>query len=286
MAKNYYDTLGVSKSASAEEIKKAYRKLAHEHHPDKTGGNADKFKEINEAYQVLSDEKKKAQYDQFGQTFDGSGPGGFGGQGGGFGGFEGFDFSGFGGGQGINVEDIFDMFGGGFGGGRAQAERRGQDIAVDLELPLTDALLGGMKAIEIDKQKVCATCSGSGAKPGTDVITCTTCGGKGEIHEQVRSLFGNVTRARVCSECRGIGKVPKEKCKDCKGEGRQRGTDRIEFEIPMGIHEGAEMSVRGKGQAGFRGVPSGDLHLRFHIKMPRKLSKRARELVEELSREL
>ncbi len=283
MAQDYYQTLGVSKGASADEIKKAYRKLAHEHHPDKQGGNAEKFKEINAAYQVLSDEKKKAQYDQFGSTFDGAAPGGgFGGQAGG--GFGGFDFGGFAGGQGINIEDIFDMFGGGFGGGQP-ISNRGQDIAVELEVSLPEALLGEHKIVEIEKQKVCEVCGGSGAK-GNETIICKTCDGKGETHQQVRGIFGNSMRVSACMTCRGMGKIPKENCKECKGEGRHRGKERLEFDIPVGITEGAEMVLKGKGQAGFRGESSGNLHLRFHIKMPRKLSKRARELVEELKREL
>ena len=281
MASDYYNILGVSKTASADEIKRAYRTLAHKHHPDKQGGNADKFKEINEAYQVLSDDKKRAQYDQFGQTFNGAGPS----TGSGQAGFGGFDFSGFGGGQGINIEDIFDMFGGGFGGGGQAVDNRGQDIAVEMEIPLTDALLGARRVVEIEKQKMCDVCSGSGAK-NNEIITCKTCDGKGETRQQVRGLFGTSMRATVCIECRGLGKVPKEKCKECKGEGRLRGKERVELDIPAGIEEGAQMSVRGKGQAGFRGHASGDLHLRFRIKMPRKLSKRARELVEELRGEL
>ena len=271
--------LGVSKTASADEIKRAYRKLAHEHHPDKQSGNEAKFKEINEAYQVLSDDKKRQQYDTYGSA----GPSMGSGQGGG--GFGGFDFGqGFGGG--INVEDIFDMFGGSFGGGGRTVETRGADIEAELSISLPEALLGVKKILEVEKYSACSVCSGSGAKPGSEIVTCKTCDGKGQVRESLGMLFGNMMRAVVCSNCHGSGKAPKETCKDCKGEGRIRKRERVDFEIPGGVTEGAAFSLRGQGQAGFRGSPAGDLHFRLHINMPRKLSKRAKELVEELSREL
>ena len=277
MPTDYYNTLGVSKSASQDDIKKAYRKLAHQHHPDKTGGDEKKFKEINEAYQVLSDDKKRRQYDTFGSA--GPQAGGFGGQAGGF------DFSGFGG-QGINVEDIFDMFGSSFGGQGRSMETRGADIEVELTVTLPEALLGGKKVFEIEKQKVCNICSGSGVKPGSEVVTCTVCNGKGEVNQQMSSLFGSFMRRTVCSNCHGAGKAPKETCRECKGEGRVRGRERVELDLPSGIEEGAAFSLKGKGQAGYRNATSGNLHLRMHIKMPHKLSRRAKELVEELATEL
>lgn len=276
MATDYYQTLGISKSASAEDIKRAYRKLAHQHHPDKAGGNEAKFKEINEAYQILSDDKKRAQYDAYGSA----GPS-FNQQ------SAGFDFGGFSQGfEGINVEDIFDMFGGGFGGRTSARETRGQDIAVDITLTLPEVLLGGKKVFEIEKYNVCQTCRGSGAKSGADLVKCSTCDGRGQMREQVGILFGSFTRVVECSVCQGTGKVPKEKCGECKGEGRRRGRERIEFDIPSGVQHGATIAMRGKGQAGFRGAPSGDLHMRITIAMPHKLSRRARELVEELAGEL
>ena len=272
MAADYYQTLGVSKSASADEIKRAYRKLAHEHHPDKKGGNEAKFKEINEAYQALSDDKKRAQYDQFGSAGPQAGSYDFNQ---GFGGFS----QGFGG---INVEDIFDMFGGGFGGG-SRMETRGQDIEVELTLSLTEALLGGQKIFEIEKQIICEVCNGVGGK---DLTTCTVCNGAGQTKQKMSSLFGSFMRNSVCTNCQGAGKAPKELCKECKGEGRRRGRERVEIELPSGVSEGEAFSVKAKGQAGYRGATSGNLHLRVHITMPRKLSRRARELVEELGREL
>lgn len=279
MAQDYYKTLGVERGASAEDIKKAYRKLAHQHHPDKQSGNEAKFKEINEAYQVLSDDKKRAQYDQFGSA----GPQGFGGGGyGGQGGFGGFDFNGA---QGFDFQDIFDMFSGGFGGGQ-RMETRGADIAVELTLTLPEALLGGQKVFEIEKQNICKTCTGIGSRDVAALITCTTCEGKGQMREKMSMLLGGFTRVVTCATCHGSGKVPKEACKECKGEGRVRGRDRIEVDLPPGIDEGATMMLRGKGQAGFRGAGAGDLQLQFHIKMPKKLSRRAKELVEELATEL
>ena len=279
MATDYYQTLGVTKSATADEIKRAYRKLAHQHHPDKQGGNEAKFKEINEAYQVLSDDKKRAQYDAYGSA----GPQSFGGGGQGFGGF---DFSQGFGGQGVNMEDIFDMFGsgGGFGfGGGGRMETRGQDIEVELTLTLPEALLGGKKVFEIEKQNVCETCGGAGGK---DIVTCTACSGAGHVRQQTSSLFGSFMRNAICSNCLGSGKAPKDPCKECKGEGRSHGRERIEIDLPSGVNEGEVFSLKGKGQAGYRGASSGNLHLRMRIKMPRKLSRRAKELVEELAKEI
>jgi len=292
MPSDYYQTLGVAKGASADDIKKAYRTLAHKHHPDKQGGNEAKFKEINEAYQVLSDPKKRQQYDQFGSAFGGgSSGGGYGGQGSGAGGFDGFDFGqGFGGfGQGgINIEDIFDMFGGGFGGrsGGAARDFRGQDIAVRMNIKITEAMLGVRKIVEIEKQKTCEACSGKGAKAGTEIITCETCKGRGEVQESVGIFFGNMMRVVPCSHCQGVGKIPKEPCPQCRGEGRMRGKERLELDIPSGVEEGAELALRGKGNAGFRGAASGDFRVQLHITTPRKISKRAKELIEELDREI
>ena len=179
---------------------------------------------------------------------------------------------------------MFSSAAGGFGG--QGAEVRGSDIEVELTLTLTEALLGGKKVFEIEKQNTCSTCSGSGAKPGTEIETCSHCKGKGHTDQQMRSLFGSFMRSVVCQNCNGLGKAPKELCKDCKGEGRHRGRDRIEMELPSGVSEGEVFSMKGKGQAGYRGAMSGNLHLRMRIKMPRKLSRRARELVEELAGEL
>src|SRR3989344_5629804 len=260
---DFYTTLGVPKSASQDEIKKAYRKLAHQHHPDKQGGDENKFKEINEAYQVLSDPQKRSQYDQFGSVP----PGGFGSKGfGGFGGrgFDGFDFSqGFGGcrqgGQEFDFEDIFDIFGNVFGGqfsgarGRArnaQDETGGNDIRIGLTLSLHDVARGAAKQIELLKDVVCQECGGTGAENGRGLVDCSVCCGKGEIRETTASFFGNITRIATCGVCRGKGKLPKENCRSCRGEGKKRSKKIIDLDIPAGLKDGEVLVVKGEGQAG------------------------------------
>jgi len=281
LAKDYYKTLGVSKSASKEELKKAFHKLAHQHHPDR-GGKEDKFKEINEAYQVLSDDTKRAQYDRFGPTPP---------PGGGFAG-QAWDFSNMGGmggfsqGQGGVEFDLGDIFSDFFGGGRGRrrASRRGEDITVDIEIPLTDALLGAGKVVRINKHIACATCKTSGAEPGSELEKCVACDGKGSVREARRTIFGAVNVESVCRECDGEGKRPKVKCHICKGAGIIRGLDEIEANIPAGVATGEVMKVAGRGEA-IRGGPSGDLYVRLHVKTPTKFSKKAREALEELRKE-
>ena len=215
MKKDYYEILGVDKSANTEEIKKAFRKLAHKYHPDKGGGDAGKFKEASEAYSVLSDEKKRAEYDTYGRDAN-SNAGYQGGQGEGFGGF---DFSGFGGQAGsggfqdFDLGDIFgDLFG---GGGRREKTRRGRDISIDLAISFSESVFGVERKILITKTSVCSECKGSGAKAGSDRITCNECNGKGRIHETKRSIFGNFSTQKECSNCQGTGKIPREKCHKC-----------------------------------------------------------------------
>lgn len=282
MSKDYYKSLGVEKGASKDEIKKAFRKLAHEHHPDKTGGNDTKFKEINEAYSVLSDDTKRAQYDQFGtgpNGFNGAGgAGGWGGQG--ASGFEGFDFSGFGGfggGQGgfsqDGVEfDLGDLFGGIFGGGRGSAGRggnrgqaRGQNIQVDVEISFKEAIFGVDKEFSIHRTSTCDHCKGNRAEPGSSLDTCKTCNGQGQVVETRRSMFGAFQQARVCDTCVGTGKIPKEKCKECKGKGVMNKKDTITVVIPAGIQSGESLRVSQKGEAVAGGV-TGDLYIRLHIR--------------------
>lgn len=268
MAKNYYSILGVSRGAPKDEIKKAYRKLAHQHHPDKAGGNAEKFKEINEAYQILSDDQKRAQYDKFGHTFEGASAGaGASGFSGGFGGFEDI-FRGFGGGgQSSGFEDIFDIFGGGFGSTtRRGGKTQGNNIQVDIEISLEEVALGATKVFSLYKSGICQTCKGSGAKSQAQHITCSTCKGSGKISQMRNILFGTFQTVVLCPECEGEGKVIKEKCPTCKGEGRTRQRDEISLTIPAGIREGEIMSASGKGEAGRRGGQSGNLYARIHIK--------------------
>lgn len=292
---DFYTTLGVPKSASQDEIKKAYRKLAHQHHPDKQSGDEKKFKEINEAYQVLSDPNKRSQYDQFGSVppsgFGSQGFGGpFGGAQGKQGGFDGFDFSqGFGpfsnaqGEHEFNVEDLFDMFGGAFGGGRT---RRGQedpgagaDLQANLNISFYESARGGIKKIELNKDVVCSECSGTGAEKGAGLINCSVCDGKGEVRETGASLFGNITRVYTCNVCRGSGKVPKSNCRVCKGEGKKHAKKSIEFNMPAGIKDGEALAIKSEGQAGFRGQKSGNLFIRFNVEQDKRFKRLGEDIV-------
>lgn len=263
--KDYYKILGVEKGANSEEIKKAFRKLAHKHHPDK-GGDEEKFKEANEAYQVLSDQKKRAEYDAYGQTFGGNGDG-FSGQTGGFSGFEGFGNQGF---EGIDLNDIFgDFFGG--GGGRPQA-RRGRDISIDLQLSFSESIFGVTRKVLITKTSRCEVCHGTGAKPGTATKTCAQCNGQGRVHETKRSFLGTISQVRECSQCAGTGKIPEEKCTTCKGHGVVRKEEEITIKIPAGIQNSEMVRLTGAGEAIQNGT-AGDLYVKIHV-APHKVFKR------------
>ena len=292
MADNYYDILGVSKSASADEIKRAYRKKAHEFHPDKGAGNEAKFKEINEAYQVLSDSQKKQQYDQYGQTFDQAqrNGGGFGGNP--FGGnpFGGNPFGGFSGGAGSpfgsgGIEfDLGGIFGDMFGGNQQQASRRNRGI--DLEMGLTinfeEAVFGANKNITLEKKDMCKHCKGSGAEPGTKINTCPKCHGQGQIHTQRQTIFGVVASAAACDRCDGTGKVPESPCKTCNGAGSFRQEKTIEVKIPAGIDNGQRIRVQGEGEAGYRGSSPGDLYLSIRVRGNKEFVRDGFNLLKEL----
>jgi molecular chaperone DnaJ len=288
MSKDYYNILGVNKGASKDEIKKAFYKLAHKYHPDKKDGNEAKFKEINEAYQILSDDAKRSKYDQFGSGFEnmGNSSGGGGYQQGGFGGF---DFSGFqnGGGAGFdfgNLNDIFsDFFAGGMGEQRNET-RRGRDISTEIQISFSDSILGLNKKILIKKTSKCNICGGSGAKVGTKMQTCKSCNGQGRIRETKRTIFGNISNTRICSECLGTGEVPKEICINCKGAGVLKKEEEITITVPSGIHNGETLRISGAGEAVKNGK-TGDLYIKINVKIPNKISKRARELLEELQKE-
>lgn len=261
MEKDYYKTLGVNKNASEDELKKAYRKLAHEHHPDK-GGNEAKFKEVNEAFQVLGDKEKRAKYDQFGAGFEQMG-GGFGGGGGqGFGGFEDL---------GSMFGDLGGMFGG-FGGG-GQRQQRGQDVAVDVELSLHDVAFGIEKELSLRKYEVCDKCNGNGAERGSSLKKCASCDGKGQTVRIQRTILGNIQAVQMCGQCGGAGQIPEKKCSECRGEGAYDRTVKITVKIPGGIDDGEQMRVRGKGQAGPRGASPGDLYVRVHVKRDAELTR-------------
>jgi len=270
MSKDYYKILGVSKGASADEIKKAFRKLAHEHHPDKKHGNEEKFKEINEAYQVLGDEKKRASYDKFGSSFE------HGQASGGYQGFEGFrDFSNFAEGFNMNMEDLGDMFGGfgdvfGFSGSRTRGgksgSRRGSDIEVNLNIEFSEAVFGTEKEIKLNKSILCIKCRGNGVEPGAKMETCRTCGGKGQVTRVQRTIFGQMQVQMTCSECGGEGKTYSHKCSQCGGSGVIKDIVEMKIKIPAGIDDGQSIRLSGQGEAGVKGGPLGDLYLRVRVK--------------------
>ncbi len=272
---NYYEILGVPKSATQEEIKKAFRKLAHEHHPDKAHGNEAKFKEINEAYQTLGNEEKRKQYDQFGQTF-GNGAGFGGGQG--FGG-QGFNWQDFArasgnqqGGFSFNGEefDLGDIFGEFFGGGRSRGSRarksRGADLEYKMEINLKESAFGAEKIISIEKQETCGQCQGKGYDSSAKLETCKTCEGKGRVRQQQRTIFGVYQSEQICPECEGEGKKPDKKCKTCGGDGRLVKEKQLKIKIPAGIDNGQSIKLSGEGEAGEKGMPAGDLYITFRVK--------------------
>ncbi|TFB24854.1 molecular chaperone DnaJ [Filobacillus milosensis] len=252
--RDYYEVLGVSKDASKEDIKKAYRKLARKYHPDvsEEENAADKFKEVKEAYEVLSNQQKRQQYDQFGHAGAQQGAGQ------GFGGFD--DFGDFG--------DIFDMFFG--GGGRRQrdpnAPRKGQDLQYTMEIKFDEAIFGKETKIEIPKEEKCETCDGSGAKPGTSVKTCSHCNGAGQLNMEQNTPFGKVVNRRVCHYCEGTGQQVEEKCGTCGGSGKVKKRKTIDIRIPAGVDDGQQIRVTGQGGSGINGGPPGDLFVVIRVK--------------------
>ena len=257
--KDYYEVLGLQKGVSDDEIKRAFRKLAVKYHPDRNQGNAEaeeKFKEINEAYQILSDPEKRAKYDQFGSAaFDGTG--GF--NGGGFGGFDGFDMGGFG--------DIFESFFGGGGGSsrRRNGPVRGNDIEYTVTLTFEEAVFGVEKEISVTRSENCEHCNGSGAEPGTNVKTCPTCGGSGQVRVQRQTPLGSFVSTSTCDHCHGSGKITETPCKECRGKGHIRKTRKIKVNIPAGVDTGNVMPLRGQGEHGLRGGSPGDLYVKINV---------------------
>ncbi|MCC7004759.1 DnaJ domain-containing protein, partial [Candidatus Nomurabacteria bacterium] len=237
MAKNYYEILGVDKSASKEDIKKAFRQLAHKFHPDKGGGNAEKFKEISEAYSVLSDDKKRAEYDTYGRTWSGSGADSQG--------FGGFDFSQFSGQGGFQDFDFGDIFGDIFGGSVREKVKHGRDISIDLELQFSEAIFGVEKKIVLNKTGVCDKCKGSGAETGTEMKTCNTCNGKGKVEEIRRSFLGSISSIKTCATCNGLGKIPKNVCSNCRGTGIIKKQTEITIKVPSGMENGEMIRLSG-----------------------------------------
>ena len=270
--KDYYQILGINKNASQEEIKKAYRRLAHKYHPDK-GGDEQKFKDITEAYQVLSDSNKRGQYDKFGNVFEGGMPGGDPG----FGGFrwawgpsggsqadseEGagfnFDFQ--------DIGDIFDEFFTGSQPERRQEAKRSRDIEVELEIPLEATLQARQEKISLSRFIVCVRCRGAGAEPGTKVNECFSCRGTGEVQQIKRTIFGSFTRLGMCPECAGEGMRPEKSCNVCKGEGRVKEPEDVVVVIPAGVDTNQILRVEGKGDAGRKRGKTGDLYIRIQVK--------------------
>ncbi len=253
--KDYYEILGIDRNATKEEIKKAYRRLSKKYHPDVSDDPdaAEKFKEVTEAYEVLSDDKKRANYDRFGHADPNQG----------FGGFGDTDFGGFGG---FGFEDIFDTF---FGGGRRRdpnAPRQGADLQYTMTLSFEEACFGKETIIEVPREETCGTCNGTGAKPGTRPETCGHCHGTGQISIEHSTPFGRIINKRVCHHCQGTGQIIKEKCTTCRGTGKVKKTRKISVKIPAGIDDGQQLRVAGQGEPGINGGPPGDLYIIFRVR--------------------
>lgn len=269
--RDYYEVLGVSKDASADEIKKAFRKAAVKHHPDKEGGDETKFKEINEAYEVLKDAQKRQRYDQFGHA-------GVGGNGGGY---SGNPFEGFGGFQGQNVHfdfgdgglgDIFSQF---FGGGAGQQQRgpkRGRDVETTVNLTFEEAVFGIERTLELDMDDECSHCHGTTVEPGSSMKTCPTCKGAGQQQRVMNTIFGPVQQAVVCDTCHGAGQIPEKVCTVCKGKGTERRRQSLKVKIPAGIDDGATIRLTGRGEA-VGGGSRGDLYVNIRVKAHKKFTR-------------
>ncbi len=275
MQKDYYKILGIEKAASQDEIKAAFRRLAMEHHPDR-GGNAEKFKEINEAYQVLSNPEKRSQYDQFGTTYEGMAGGpfrwedvsqNFSAQGGPASGWE-------------DLGDIFgDFFGGGFSGfgqtsrGRGTRRQKGRDIQMDLTVDFLESVFGAEKEFELYKDIACKECGGEGVAKGSKKINCKTCGGTGQVIQQKRILFGSFQTVAPCHECSGEGQRPEKNCPKCGGTGIIKGEEKLDMKIPAGISNGEAIRLSGKGEAGRRGSGAGDLYIKIRVKPDKRFQR-------------
>lgn len=266
--RDYYEILGLNKSASADEIKKAFRKAAVQHHPDK-GGDEAKFKEINEAYEVLSNSEKRQRYDQFGHA-------GVGGNGGGTGGFNGF------GGQGQNINfdfgdmgglgDIFGSFFGGQSGAGRTRTRRGQDVAVETVLSFEEAVFGVEKELSLNIQSECTHCKGDGTEPGHSLKDCPTCKGSGQVNRVMNTMFGQIQQTTTCEECRGRGKVPEMNCSVCNGRGTERRRQEFKLKVPAGVDDGSTIRLSGKGEA-IQGGERGDLYVNIRVRPHKKFTR-------------
>lgn len=282
MAKDYYAILGVSKNASADEIKKAYRKLAHEFHPDKAGRDSKtkehsekKFKEINEAYQVLSDSEKRKQYDQFGTTFEDARR-----DGAGFGGFGGFGQAGN---INIDFDDLEDLFGGVFGFGRSRQSKQargahGRDIEVSITVEFREAVFGAKREISLYKTVSCSNCHGSGADPKSKIVSCSACHGQGQVESVQNTIFGQFRTVRTCPSCFGQGSRAEKLCGSCAGTGVAKETVVLKVDIPAGISDGEVIKLTGQGEAGRVGGESGDLYIKVRVKPDPRFERRENDI--------
>lgn len=281
--RDYYEVLGVGKSASADELKKAYRRLAIQYHPDKEGGDEAKFKEVNEAYEVLKDPSKRQRYDQFGHAGVGSSAASDGA------GFGGFDFGGFGqAGQGqefrfdfgdLGLGDIFDSFFGASYGNRAGSRRQavGRDVETDIEITFEQAVFGTEAELKLNLEDTCEHCKGTTVEPGHDLKECDECKGSGQVHRVTRTIFGNIRQASTCPKCQGSGKIPEKYCTVCRGKGVIRKSQNVKLKIPAGIDDGATIRLRNHGEAIAHGA-KGDLYVNIKVK-PHKKFTREGELI-------
>jgi molecular chaperone DnaJ len=267
--RDYYEVLGVKKDASADEIKKAFRRAAIDHHPDR-GGDEAKFKEVNEAYEVLKDPAKKQRYDQFGHAGVGGNGGGFEGFGG-FGQGQSFDFGDMG------LGDIFSSFFGGGGGGQQRREVRGRDVETSVEITFEQAVFGTEVELHLNIEDTCEHCKGTTVEPGHEMKTCDTCEGRGQVVTVARTVFGNIQQATVCPKCHGSGKVPEKVCSVCKGKGTQAKSQHVQLKVPAGIDDGATIRLREHGEAIANG-PKGDLYVNVRVK-PHKHFTREGDLI-------
>lgn len=270
MNKDYYKILGLKSNASQEEIKKAFRSLAHKYHPDKKDGNEQKFKEVNEAYQVLSNKEKRSQYDQFGTNFSGAGQGDFSG-------FQGFkDFSGFS--QAFNFSDLFSDF---FKDSRAGSQEQGKDIHINLEIEFGEAVKGVEKQIELFKYIKCLDCKGTGAE-NSDLKTCPECKGHGYIRKTQRTFLGSFASESICLECQGRGQVPKKQCSKCRGQGKIKDKVMLNIKIPAGIDSGQTIEIREQGEAGSFGQQNGNLYVTIRVRPHEKFRRQGYNILYDM----
>ncbi len=281
-----YEILGVSRNATLDEIKKAYRKLAHQYHPDKNPGDKkaeEKFKEINNAYQILSDPQKRANYDRFGSFSQG-----FGSTGNGFDNVD-FNFNNF---RGTGFEDLSDVFesffgvdfGSAFGGSRTRSKatssrNKGVDIQMQIDLTLEEAARGVKKTIKYKHKTKCDRCGGNGAEPGSKLKTCPTCKGSGRVYRRIETVFGVIQQEAICPTCEGTGKIPEQPCTKCGGKGYLEIEENLEVDIPVGVSDGDKIRIAGKGEAGYRGSQPGDLYLLVNIKPHKYLTRDGMDII-------